>query len=213
MDRIVKNAEEASAQILVVSKNRENHKIQKLYDYGFRHMGENRVQSLMDKKDELPSDIKWHIIGHLQKNKVKYIAEFIELIHSVDSINLAKTINKEAKKHRRVIPILLQCKVAIEATKFGIAPNEIGQFVDELQKLKLENISIHGMMGMATFTSNPDIVRSEFKQLKAMFDTIKNDYFKDDHDFNILSMGMSGDYELALEEGSNLLRLGSIFFR
>jgi len=209
---IIQEAKEANARILVVSKNRPNHEIESLYQLGFRHMGENRVQALLDKKDMLPLDIKWHIIGHLQKNKVKYIAPFVELIHSVDSLNLAKTINKEAKKHERIIPILLQVKVAIEDTKFGISPLLIDQFVTDLKKLDLQHIEIHGMMGMGTFTSNQEIVRKEFQELKSIFNNLKSTHFMENDNFQILSMGMSGDYKIALEEGSNMLRLGSILF-
>lgn len=210
---IIQEAKDSDAQILVVSKNRENAQIQSLYDLGFRHMGENRVQSLLDKKDELPSDIKWHIIGHLQKNKVKYIAPFVELIHSVESLSLAKTIDKEAKKHKRIIPILLQCKVAKEESKFGISPDEINNFVLELFELNLANIEVHGIMGMGTFTDDITQVRKEFQVLKGIFDDIKTSHFMSEDKFKILSMGMSGDYKIALEEGSNMLRLGSILFQ
>ncbi len=212
IDVILEKANNYQAKILVVSKNRENTQIQALYDRGFRHMGENRVQALMEKKDDLPSDIKWHIIGHLQKNKVKYIAPFVELIHSVDSISLLKTINKEALKNGRVIPVLLQCKVAQEESKYGIAPDQIQNILDEILEHEFENIEIHGIMGMATFTNDLDQVRSEFRQLKSIFDRIKESHYSEDERFSILSMGMSGDYETALEEGSNMLRLGSVLF-
>lgn len=213
IDEIIQEADNYNAKILVVSKNRENQQIESLYNRGFRHMGENRVQALLDKKDELPADIHWHIIGHLQKNKVKYIAPFVELIHSVESISLAKTINKEAKKNNRIIPILLQCKVAIEESKFGIAPNQLDEFIESLLQLNLENIEVHGIMGMASFTENTTQVRKEFQQLKDIFEKTKAKYFSDKDKFQILSMGMSGDYQIALEEGSNMLRLGSILFK
>ena len=209
---IQSTAKSSQAKVLVVSKYRSNEDISILYNMGFRHMGENRVQSLMDKKDDLPKDIRWHIIGPLQRNKVKYIAEFVELIHSVDSIKLAKEINKEAKKHNRIIPILLQFKVAKEDSKQGISPEDKAVFIEELSNIKLDNISIHGIMGMGTFTKDEEQVRAEFKELKTLFDDLKASAFANNPNFNTLSMGMSGDYKIALEEGSTMLRLGSILF-
>ena len=212
IDELVTLAKEYNSSILVVSKNRTNDKIKALYDQGFRHMGENRVQSLIEKKDDLPSDIKWHVIGHLQKNKVKYIAEFVELIHSVDSLELASKINSEAKKHNRIISILLQLKVAEEESKYGIVPHDIDDFLTEFDNKELTNLRVDGIMGMASFTNDKEQIRREFKQLKTIFDQLKKDHFGESPHFTTLSMGMSADYEIALEEGSTLLRLGSILF-
>lgn len=200
------------AELLVVSKNRPLKQIEFLYDMGFRKMGENRVQSLLEKKDKLPEDIQWHIIGHLQRNKVKYIAPFVALIHSVDSISLLKEIQKQAIKNNRVIPILLQFKVAHEDSKFGLDPNDLENTLQYIEDNTFPNISIDGVMGMGTFTDDPNVTIGEFKALKSIYDELRRGYFKDSETFNQLSMGMSGDYELALNHGSTMVRLGSILF-
>lgn len=212
ISHIQNQIQKAGATLLVVSKTRQIEQIQFLYDMGFRDMGENRVQSLMERIEALPNDINWHVIGHLQKNKVKYIAEFVSLIHSVDSLELLQTIDKEAKKHDRIIPVLFQCKVAEEDSKFGIAVEDVDQFVDDFYDLKLENVVVHGIMGMGTLTENSEKTRSEFRELKEVFDGLKAKYFSDQKSFKELSMGMSGDYEIALEEGSTMVRLGSVLF-
>jgi pyridoxal phosphate enzyme (YggS family) len=183
-----------------------------MYDMGFRDMGENRVQDLLDKKDHLPIDINWHIIGTLQRNKVKYIADFIHKIHSVDSVKLAIEINKQAKNHNRRIPILLQFKVAEEESKHGISPNKKEEIVNKIISLNLENIEIQGIMGMASFSDDKEKIKSEFLELHRIYTSIKNQYINKLPFFNELSMGMSGDYELALECGSTIVRLGSILF-
>lgn len=200
------------AELLVVSKNRPLEQIEFLYDMGFRKMGENRVQSLLEKKDKLPENIQWHIIGHLQRNKVKYIAPFVTLIHSVDSISLLKEIQKQALKNSRVIPILLQFKVAHEDSKFGLDPNDLENTLQYIDENPFPNISIDGVMGMGTLTDDQSVTISEFKALKSIFDKLKGGYFKDSETFNHLSMGMSGDYELALDIGSTIVRLGSTLF-
>ena len=200
------------ATLLVVSKKRSNEAIQALYDCGFRQMGENRVQDLLDKKDLLPSDIEWHIIGALQRNKVKYIADFVSLIHSVDSLKLAKEIDKQAKKCGRIIPVLLQFKVAEEEAKQGIPPSQKDKFLQEIIAAELHNVNFRGMMGMASFTDDQQQIRDEFRQLNSLFKSIKIKYKTHFPDFNELSMGMSGDYEIALEEGSTIVRLGSVMF-
>ncbi len=200
------------AELLVVSKNRPLEQIEFLYDMGFRKMGENRVQSLLEKKDKLPENIQWHIIGHLQRNKVKYIAPFVTLIHSVDSISLLKEIQKQALKNSRVIPILLQFKVAHEDSKFGLDPNDLENTLQYIDENPFPNISIDGVMGMGTLTDDQSVTISEFKALKSIFDKLKGGYFKDSETFNHLSMGMSGDYELALDIGSTIVRLGSALF-
>lgn len=209
---IKETVEKHNANLLVVSKKRSNNHILKVYNMGFRDMGENRVQDLLDKKDELPSDINWHIIGSLQRNKVKYIADFIYKIHSVDSIKLAKEINKHAENNNRKIPILLQFLVAEEDSKQGILPSQKDTFINQLIDEKLTHIEICGIMGMASFTDDKEQVRKEFKALKSIFDSIKSKYGEKLTSFNELSMGMSGDYEIALEEGSTIVRLGSILF-
>jgi pyridoxal phosphate enzyme (YggS family) len=177
-----------------------------LYNLGQRDFGENYVQELVDKYDQLPKDIRWHFIGHLQSNKVKYIAPFVHLIHGVDSLNLLKEINKQALKNNRVIDCLLQVHIAKEETKFGFNEKELQliiiQIKHELHEFK--NIRVIGLMGMASFSDDKDLVRNEFRTLKIMFDA--NDQL------STLSMGMSGDYKTAIEEGSNMVRIGSLLF-
>ena len=194
-------------ELIAVSKTRSNEEILELYNAGHKVFGENRVQELIKKQEVLPKDIQWHLIGHLQRNKVKYIAEFVHLIHSVESERLLKEINKQAKRFERVIPCLLQIKIAEEETKFGLDKEEAENIL-KTYKEKFENIQIIGVMGMATFTDDMDQVRREFKSLKNVYDQFQTL----DDDIQILSMGMSGDYELAIEEGSNMVRVGSAIF-
>ena len=198
-------------QLVAVSKTQPLEKIQTIYDYGHRVFGENRVQELLSKKDNLPADIQWHLIGHLQKNKVKYIAPFISMIHSVDSVELARTISQAALKNNRVIPILLQVKIAIEESKYGFDQGTIETNIEELKSL--EGIDIQGMMGMGTFTSDQEITMQEFKTMKRIYDEIKQKSFSDVPAFRELSIGMSGDYKLAVENGSTMVRIGSLLFR
>lgn len=198
------------AKLVAVSKTKPNAMISELYDLGQRVFGENRVQELVEKHESLPKDIHWHMIGHLQKNKVKYIAPFISLIHSVDNLSLLQTIDKEAKKNERVISVLLQMKIATEETKFGSSIDEVRSLVTE--SFHLDNVNVCGVMGMATFTDHLEQVRSEFKLLKASFDELKEQYYSDDDGFAEVSMGMSGDYKIALEEGSTMIRVGSLLF-
>lgn len=194
-----------SVALVAVSKIKPVEDIQALYNLGQRDFGENYVQELVDKEARLPKDIRWHFIGHLQSNKVKYIAAFVHLIHGVDSFNLLKEINKQAAKNNRVIDCLLQVHIAQEESKFGFDEQELAQLtgVDELK-----NIRIVGLMGMASFSDDEQKVRNEFKQLKQLFDTTKTIH----HQSAILSMGMSGDYKMAIEEGSNMVRIGSLLF-
>lgn len=194
-------------ELIAVSKTRSNDEILELYNAGHKVFGENRVQELIEKQEVLPKDIQWHLIGHLQRNKVKYIAEFVHLIHSVESERLLKEINKQAKRFERVIPCLLQIKIAEEETKFGLDKEEAENIL-KTYKEKFENVQIIGVMGMATFTDDMDQVRREFKSLKNVYDQFQTL----DEDIQILSMGMSGDYELAIEEGSNMVRVGSAIF-
>ena len=190
--------------LVAVSKTRQNSAIIEAYQLGQRIFGENKVQELVQKFEELPKDINWHMIGHLQTNKVKFIAPFVSLIHGVDSVKLLKEINKRAKQNNRVIDCLLQVHIATESTKFGFDIPEVNEAIDSANEY--QNIRIVGLMGMATFTDNMQQVIQEFSSLKTVFDTVKNKHI------TTLSMGMSGDYQLAIEQGSNMVRVGSAIF-
>ena len=196
--------------LVAVSKTKPPEMIQEAYDAGHRIFGENRAQELAEKYKLLPDDIEWHMIGHLQRNKVKYIAPFVKLIHGVDSFKLLKEINKQAAKNDRIQDVLLQFHIAQESTKFGFDMNEVKDMLVNPEFKALDNIRIRGVMGMATFTSDSRQVREEFHELKTMFEELRNQHFSDD--FNIISMGMSGDYGLAIEQGSNMIRVGSSIF-
>lgn len=209
---IQENCLKCSAELVAVTKTRSLDELQDLYASGARIFGENRVQELIEKKDLLAQDIQWHLIGHLQTNKVKYIAEFIHLIHSVDSIRLLEEIQKEAKKNSRIIDVLLQVHLAQEESKFGIKEKDLDEFMRVLVSLDLSNVNIKGLMTMASFTEDKEQVRAEFKKGKVLFNHLKSKYFSSKSDFKILSMGMSGDYLIALEEGSNMVRVGSLLF-
>jgi pyridoxal phosphate enzyme (YggS family) len=193
-----------NVHLVAVSKTKPNELIIEAYGAGQRIFGENKVQELVEKEESLPKDIEWHMIGHLQTNKVKYIAPFVSLIHAVDSKKLIKEINKRAKQNNRVIPCLLQVHIAQEESKFGLDKDG----VIEILKTDFPNVSIVGLMGMATFTDNKNQVRKEFKYLKDSYDELK----ESQPNFSILSMGMSGDYSIAIEEGSNMVRIGSSIF-
>jgi len=194
--------------LVAVSKTKPNEDILEAYEAGQRVFGENKVQEMVQKWEDLPKDIEWHMIGHLQRNKVKYMAEFVSLIHGVDSPRLLKEINKHAKKHDRVIPCLLQIHIAEEDTKFGLDEKELNELINSDVFKAMENIKIVGLMGMATFTKDEKQVRREFAQLKSMFDALKTKLSY----ISILSMGMSGDYNIAIEEGSTMVRIGSSIF-
>ena len=209
---IAQECQNAQARLVAVSKTKPNSSIESLYSKGQRIFGENKVQELCQKQAVLPSDIEWHMIGHLQSNKVKYIAPFVDLIHAVDSIKLLKEINKQARNNQRVIPVLLQIKIAAEESKFGISPKEFSAFIEAYEALDLGHVSIAGLMGMATFTEDKDQIRKEFQLLKELFEEVKRNNFKDKPFFKELSMGMSGDYKIALEEGSTMIRIGSLLF-
>ncbi len=202
----------ASVTLVAVSKTKPTSDIMEAYDQGHRVFGENKVQELTGKFEELPKDIEWHLIGHLQRNKVKYIAPFVSLIHAVDSLKLLKEINKQAAKNERVIDCLLQFHIAEEDTKFGLELKEAHALLISEEFLHMENVRVVGLMGMATFTDNQDQIRKEFKALKGYFELVKENHFKEDDYFNVLSMGMSGDYSIAIEEGSNMIRVGSKIF-
>ena len=198
--------------LIAVSKTKPIEDIKGLYDDGQRYFGENKVQELVQKYEQLPKDIKWHMIGHLQTNKVKYIAPFVSLIHSVDSFKLLEEIDKQAKKNDRIIDCLLQFHIAMEETKFGLDENEAKVILDSDDFKKLHNIRINGVMGMASYADDKELIRMEFKNLKNIFDRLKSTYFSNVDSFNELSMGMSSDFEIAIEEGSTMVRVGSLLF-
>ena len=202
----------SEVKIVAISKTRTPDEIMKLYESGYRLFGENKVQELVSKKQALPGDIEWHMVGHLQSNKVKFIAPFVSLIHSVDSLKLLKTINKEAKKNKRVIDCLLQIHIALEESKFGFSDEEVMSFLKEFSPDEFKWTRIRGLMGMATFSDDQDLIRSEFRSLAGLFEVIRNTFFPADPLFNELSMGMSGDYRIAAEEGSTMVRIGSLIF-
>ncbi len=206
---ILKTCQSRNATLVAVSKTKPVEDIRRFYVIGHRDFGENRVQELVNKKEQLPDDIRWHQIGHLQKNKVKYIAPFIHLIHSIDSTELLKTVDNEAAKNNRVINVLLQVKIAKEDSKYGLNMEQAEEIIQGYLGGQYKNISIQGLMGMATFTSDKDIVISEFIKLRSFRDQWAGSY---DIDLKELSMGMSGDYKLALSEGSTMIRVGSLIF-
>ena len=198
--------------IIAVSKRKPVEDIMQAYQAGHRIFGENRVQELIEKQPLLPGDINWHMIGHLQTNKVKYIAGFVDMIHSVDSLKLALAIDREADKTGRVIPVLLQVHIADEESKFGFSEDELNSLLDSQELSVLRNIRIDGLMGMATYTEDLEKIRSEFRYLGEVFSRVKNAYFAGSDHFRQISMGMSGDYEIAIEEGSTMIRVGSVIF-
>lgn len=210
--KTIKSEIPADVQLVAVSKTKPAAAILEAYHAGQRIFGENKAQEMADKYNQLPKDIQWHFIGHMQTNKVKYIAPFVSLIHSVDSFKLLSFINKEAEKNNRVIDCLLQFYIATEESKFGFDLNEAEIMLNSTEYTSMRNIRLIGVMGMATFTDNDNLIRSEFKQLKLYFDEIKNKFFKNDVCFKEISMGMSGDYHLAIDEGSTLIRVGSFIF-
>lgn len=201
-----------NTSLIAVSKTKPVSALQEAYDAGQRIFGENKVQEMVEKHAQLPKDIEWHMIGHLQSNKVKYIAPFVSLIHGVDSLKLLEVINKEGLKNNRVIPCLLQVYIAKEETKFGLEAAEIVELLSSNNFREFKNISIYGLMGMASNTENIAQVRLEFVGLKSLFDKLKANYFLDDSRFSEVSMGMSGDYQIAIEEGATLVRIGSAIF-
>lgn len=200
-------------KLVAVSKMNPVERVMEAYDAGQRIFGENKVQELLPKYEALPKDIEWHLIGHLQTNKVKFIAPFISMIHSVDSFRLLEEINKQAKKNNRVIDVLLQFHIAEEETKYGFVMEEIREMVKEKSFYEMENVRISGVMGMASNTENSEQVCFEFIELANIFETLKSHFFKFNDDFKEISMGMSGDYQLAIEEGSTIVRVGSKIFK
>ena len=199
-------------KLVVVTKTHTVETIMEAYDAGHRIFGENKSQELINKQPQLPDDIEWHFIGHLQTNKVKYIAPFVALIHAVDSLKLLKEINKQALKNERIIDCLLQFHIATEETKFGLDINEAKEILEAPAFKDMKNIRLTGVMGMATFIHDEDIVRREFKSLKEVFNRLKESYFSSDDSFADISMGMSGDYQTAIQEGSTIVRIGTLIF-
>lgn len=199
-------------KLVAVSKTKPVDDILEAYNAGQRLFGENRVQELLSKKDSLPPDIEWHLIGHLQSNKVKYIVPFINMIHSVDSFKLLKMINSESEIISRYTDCLLQFHIASEETKFGFDMDEVVNMINSTGFSQMNSVRICGVMGMATFTENDSQIRNEFKYLSSCFNELKQRFFRDNDSFREVSMGMSGDYKLAIEEGSTIIRLGSIIF-
>ena len=198
--------------LIAVSKTKPNEEIMEAYDAGQRLFGENMVQELVEKYELLPKDIQWHLIGHLQSNKVKYIAPFITMIQSADSLKLLQEIDKHAQKNSRVIDCLLQVYIADEETKYGLGFDEVIELLRSEEFTALKHIRIRGMMGIATNTDNEKQIKEEFYELKTFFDGIKQSYFRKESSFDTLSMGMSSDYKIAIEQGSNMVRLGSTVF-
>ena len=200
------------ATLIAVSKTKPVSAVLEAYNAGQRHFGENKVQEMELKYEALPKDIHWHMIGHLQSNKVKYIAPFVHLIHSVDSIKLLQEINKQGEKNQRVIKCLLQFHIAEEETKFGLSLSEAVELLNSPEYAEMKNIEIVGVMGMASFTEDQNKIHDEFHFLKSLFDGLKSGYFAEQDSFREISMGMSGDYKIALLEGSTMVRVGSSIF-
>jgi len=199
-------------QLIAISKTKPTELILEAYNHGQRAFGENKVQEMAEKFKALPKDIEWHFIGHLQSNKIKFIFKFVHLIHGVDSFKLLTAINLEAKKVARIIPCLLQFHIAEEETKFGLSIDEAIEMLNSDEFKLLKNIQISGVMGMATYTDDENQIRKEFACLKTYFDTLKMNYFAGNTEFKDISMGMSGDYLIAIDEGSTMIRIGSNIF-
>ncbi len=195
-------------ELVAVSKTKSKEEIMQAYEAGQRIFGENRIQEMTEKWEALPKDISWHMIGHVQRNKVKYMAPYVSLVHGVDSLKLLREINKQGRKHKRVIPCLLQIYIAREETKFGLDEQELQTLIGSPEFGELKHVQVKGLMGMATFTDKEEVIRKEFHSLKVMFETLREVL----PGISILSMGMSGDYKVALEEGSTMVRIGSSIF-
>jgi PLP dependent protein len=208
----IKQSLPEDVKLVAVSKKKSPETILQAYNAGHKIFGENKAQELIQKQEILPKDIEWHFIGHLQTNKAKYLMPFVSMIHGIDSFKILKTVNKEAKKNNRVIPCLLQFHIAQESTKFGLSEEEAYEILDSEEYKTLKNISIVGVMGMATFTDDKLQVRNEFRFLKKIFDKLKKEYFSRKKGFKEISMGMSDDYPIAVEEGSTIVRIGSKIF-
>lgn len=213
IEKIVQQLPDNKCRLIAVSKTKSVEDIMKAYEAGVRDFGENKVQELTQKQPQLPADIRWHMIGHLQRNKVKFIAPVVHLIHGVDSAKLLRAINKEGKKIDRKIPCLLQIHIAEEESKFGFAKEELYEMLHDQAMGDLHHVAVKGLMGMATFTDDQDQVRQEFKNLKVLYEALKEERVTlPDFTMEELSMGMSGDYEIAVDEGSTMVRIGSAIF-
>ena len=210
--KIIKNEIPEKVKLVAVSKTHSIESILEAYNAGHRIFGENKVQELVQKSEQLPKDIEWHMIGHLQTNKVKYIAPFVSLIHSVDSLKLLQEINKEALKNNRTINVLLEIFIANEETKFGLSQDEAIEILRSNEYKTLKNIKVCGIMGMATYTDNIKTIKSEFESLNNFFTLLKTKYFADSVDFKEISMGMSSDFKIAIKCGSTIIRVGSLIF-
>lgn len=218
MGRIAENLEElrrrlsGEVTLVAVSKTKSVEDIREAYEAGQRIFGENRAQELAEKAEALPKDIQWHMIGHLQRNKVKYIIPHVSMVHAVDSLRLMAAIDKEAKKIDRTVPILLQFHIAEEESKYGLSLDEAHELLESDRFASFQNVEVAGVMGMATFTEDHERVRREFRVLKRIFATLKQEFFSSQDAFKEISMGMSGDYPIAIEEGSTMVRVGSSIF-
>ena len=208
----IKKSIPSHVTLVAVSKTKPNELIKEAYSSGQRIFGENKAQELKNKAEVLPKDIEWHFIGHLQSNKVKYIAPYASLVHSIDSLKLLKEVNKQALKNKRIIDCLLQFHIATEESKFGLSLEEAAELLTSNEFSSLKNIRVVGVMGMASFINSEEQVRKEFASLKHIFTQLKNSFFQQNETFKTISMGMSGDYELAIEEGSTMVRVGSAIF-
>src|SRR5690625_2189789 len=211
-DTLKQKFENDNVTLVAVSKTHHPKEIEQIYNKGQFDFGENRVQELMEKVDLLPQDIRWHMVGHHQSNKVRDLVPFIHLIHILDRFSLAKEIQKHANRYQRKISVLLQFKIAEEESKNGIDPDNLKQFMDEFIKRDYDHIKVKGVMGMATFTEDEDQIKREFKLLDEIYHQLKEDYFLEDDEFEIKSYGMSGDYQIALDQGSNMVRIGTLIF-
>ncbi|MEM9363311.1 MAG: YggS family pyridoxal phosphate-dependent enzyme [Bacteroidota bacterium] len=204
----VKRTLASNVTLVAVSKTKPNEAILEAYNAGHRIFGENKIQDMTLKWEQLPKDIEWHMIGHVQRNKVKYMAEYVSMIHGVDSLRLLSEIDKQARKYKRTISCLFQMHIAEEETKFGLDIEELREIIASDTFKSLENVKIVGLMGMATFTENKNQIRQEFIHLKSIFDSLISELPQ----LQVLSMGMSGDYDIAIEEGSTMVRIGSSIF-
>ncbi len=212
LESVLKEIEGKNIKLVGVTKTKPNELIMEAYATGFKRFGENKVQELVEKQETLPKDIEWHMIGHLQRNKVKYMAGFVHLIHAVDSLKLLKEINKQALKQNRIIDCLIQLHIAKEETKFGFAYDEADTFFSSIELEELTNIRIKGLMGMATNTDNTTTVSNEFKTLRRYYESAQVYNEKNNIQLDELSMGMSSDYKIAIEEGTTMIRVGSAIF-
>ncbi len=209
---IKKELNDKNVQLIAVSKTKPVADLQELFLLGQKAFGENYVQELVEKQPQLSTEIEWHFIGHLQSNKVKMIAPFVHTIHAVDSFSLLMEIEKQAAKNNRIINCLLQIHIADEATKFGLTENELLEILEKIKSTPLKYAVIAGLMGMATFTDDESKIENEFRQLKLLFEKVKNIFFKNEKSFQQISMGMSSDYKIAVAQGSTMVRIGSLIF-